>query len=218
MPPPLTRWGHLLFRYHPRRRAFLQTARTVSAPLTWIVRIGYGRPSTPMTKHTSPSAPAPLEQALRQLADEARVLVRTCTGAALSVVTGGDVQIVGTSLLATQLDQAQWTSGQGPGLDAIHQLQVFNVGDLRSVRSWPEFTRLALARGVAGCLAVPITWRGRALGTLNLYSATPDGFAGREQLGLRLAADAAVALAATGGEPGTEPVPVAGPRAEPAVS
>lgn len=172
-----------------------------------------------MTRHPPSPAPAPHNQALRELAEEARVLVRTCTGAAITVISGLPARFVGTSLLATRLDQAQWDSGQGPGLDAIHQLQVFNVADLGTARSWPEFTKMARGRGVASCLAVPITWGGRALGALNLYSQTPDGFAGQERLGLQLAADAAVALSASEAEPADRPVPAADDvRQEPAVS
>jgi GAF domain-containing protein len=171
-----------------------------------------------MTTNLRPPAQAPHKKALLQLVEEARVLVRSCTGAAITVISGLPAQIVGTSLLATRLDQAQWASGQGPGLDAVHQLQVFNVADLGAARSWPEFTGLALGRGVASCLAVPIIWRGRALGALNLYSESADGFAGQERLGLQLAADAAVALSAFCDDSAGQQVPAADPRPESAVS
>lgn len=171
-----------------------------------------------MDRNLPSPAQAPHEQALRQLVEEARVLVRGCCGAAISVGSVPPARIVGTSPLATRLDEAQWASGRGPGLDAIHQLQVFNVADLDAARSWPEFTRMALVRGVASCLAVPITWRGRALGALNLYSQRADGFAGQERLGLQLAADAAVALSASAVEPAGQREPAAPARPEPAVS
>ncbi|MFP5377652.1 MAG: GAF domain-containing protein, partial [Acidimicrobiia bacterium] len=83
----------------------------------------------------------------------------------------------------------------GPGIDALRQLQVFNVASLASAPAWPEFTELALAQGVRSTLAVPVTAGGRALGVLNLYSADVDAFAGREPIALRYASDAASMLA-----------------------
>ncbi|MGH9178944.1 MAG: GAF domain-containing protein [Acidimicrobiales bacterium] len=141
--------------------------------------------SPPVTVH---------EPTLRHVTAEALLIVRSCSAVAVTVATYAPVMILGTSAVAVQLDQAQWEAGQGPGIDAIQQLQVFNVADLAATRSWPEFTALAVAHGLRSSLAVPVTWRGRAMGALNLYSVEPDGFAGLEPLGLRLASDAALAL------------------------
>jgi GAF domain-containing protein len=152
-------------------------------------------PPSPVTAH---------EPALRQVTAEALLLVRSCSAAAVTVICRDPMVIVGTSALAIRLDQAQWDSVQGPGIDAIQQLQVFNVADLAAARSWPQFTTLALAAGLMSSLAVPVIWRGRAIGALNLYSAEPDGFAGLEPLGLRLASNAALALSTPAEVPARE--------------
>jgi hypothetical protein len=134
------------------------------------------------------------EHALRLVAEHARATAG-CAAAGLTVVRAeGLPLILGTSLLGTELEQAQWDAGDGPGLDAIGQLQVFNVGSLATARSWPLFAQQAVARSVGSCLAVPIILRGRARGALDLYATEPDGFEGAERVALRFAAEAAVAL------------------------
>lgn len=151
--------------------------------------------SPPVTVH---------EPALRQVTADALLLVRSCSAAAVTVASHAPVLIVGSSALAIQLDQSQWELGQGPGIDAIQQLQVFNVADLAATRSWPEFTAVAMALGLRSSLAVPVTWRGRAIAALNLYATEVDGFAGLEPLGLRLAGDAASALSSYADGPARE--------------
>ena len=134
------------------------------------------------------------EEALRLVAQQVCAHAR-CTAAGITVVRGGDAPlIVATSLLSRQLEDAQWAAGEGPGLDAIRQLQVFNVADLLATSSWPAFAALATTRGVRSSLAVPIILRGRALGSLDLYASQPDAFEGVEQLGLHFATEAALAL------------------------
>lgn len=161
---------------------------------------------------------------LRLVVEEVRSSVPGCGAAVVSVVRGDDpVTVVGTSLLGCQLEQAQWTAQRGPAVDAIRQLQVFNVSCLSTARSWPEFTRVALGRGVRSTLAVPVTARGRALGVLNLYSSERDAFAGRESVAVRYASQAAALLAGVEWTPavsGPSPAgpPAGGPDVVPAIS
>ena len=134
------------------------------------------------------------EHTLRLVAEQA-CSTAGCDAAGVTVVwPDGMPLIVGTSLLGAQLEQAQWDSGDGPGLDAIGQLQVFNVDSLASARAWSLFVQYALTRGIRSCLAVPIILRGRALGSLDLYSTEPAAFEGAERVGLHFASEAAVAL------------------------
>lgn len=141
------------------------------------------------------------EQVLQHIAEEACRDAPGCTAAAITVVhDGAPALVAATSLLGRQMEQSQWDAGQGPGLDAIRQFQVFNVACLSSSRCWPEFSRVAAGRGIRSMLAVPITLRGRAVGVLQLYSPEPDAFAGHERAGLHHAARVALTLAA-GSEP-----------------
>lgn len=140
--------------------------------------------------------PRPDPRDLRLVVDDARSSMAGCRAASLAVVRGEEaVMVVGTSALGRRLEEAQWAAGHGPGIDALRQLQVFNVASLASAPAWPEFTELALAQGVRSTLAVPVTAGGRALGVLNLYSADVDAFSGREPIALRYASDAASMLA-----------------------
>jgi len=124
------------------------------------------------------------EQTLRLVAEKARSRAG-CGAAGVTLLRGDDsAVVVGTSLVGRQLEQAQWEAGNGPGLDAMRQLQVFNVACLVTTTSWPDFISQAVSRGVRSCLAVPIILRGRALGALDLYSFEPAGFEGAERVGL----------------------------------
>lgn len=141
------------------------------------------------------------DEALRLVAEQA-CAEAGCVAAGVTVVRGDDdARVIGSSLLGHQLEQAQWEAGQGPGLDAIGQLQVFNVSCLVTTPSWPAFVPLAISRGVRSSLAVPIILRGRALGALDLYSLEGGAFEGVEQVGLHFATEAALALSAPGGGP-----------------
>lgn len=139
--------------------------------------------------------PEEVEEHMLRLVAEQACSAAGCVAAGMTLVRPeGSPLILGTSLLGDQLERAQWDSLDGPGLDAIRQLQVFNVACLASALSWSLFVHHATARGVASCLAVPIILRGRALGALDLYSTEPAGFDGAEQVGLHFASEAAVAL------------------------
>jgi len=133
--------------------------------------------------------------ALRLVAEQAASAVG-CAAAGVTVVRPhGPPLLTGTALLGAQLEEEQWDAGDGPGLDAMGQLQVFNVARLVDAQSWPGFVAHAVSRGVRSCLAVPIVLRGRALGALDLYSVDPDAFDGFEQMGLHFAGEAALTLA-----------------------
>ena len=135
------------------------------------------------------------QDALRLVAEQARGHIGCATAGITVVQDDGHPLILGTSLLGRQLEEAQWSAGQGPGFDAMRQLQVFNVSCLLSTTSWPTFVLLATARGVRSILAVPIILRGRALGSLDLYAHDAAAFDGAEQIGLHFATEAALALA-----------------------
>lgn len=141
------------------------------------------------------------EHLLRRIADQA-CAATACVAAGVTVVRpAGPALLVGTSLLGIQLEEAQSDAGHGPGLDAIGQLQVFNVACLASARSWPGFVPQAVGRGIRSCLAVPVVLRGRALGALDLYADRPGAFEGIEQVGLYFAGEVALALAGIEGAP-----------------
>lgn len=138
-----------------------------------------------------------VHRALRAVLEHAKRAVPAGDEAGVVLVVDGVPSLaVGSAHRARQLDRAQCESGRGPGLDAVRQLQVFNVGDLgSSSSSWPDFSTVAARLGVVSSLSVPLTWAGRALGALGLYSSRPHAFSGCEAAGLEVAQEAALAMA-----------------------
>lgn len=132
---------------------------------------------------------------LRLVAQAAQRAVPECAGVGLAVVHGHRVVSAATTTdLARALESFQCEAGEGPCLDAIRLLQVFNVDPLSCAVSWPRFGRMAGEKGIRSCLAVPVTVGGRARGAMSLYSHSRDAFVGYEHTGVVLAAEAATAL------------------------
>lgn len=75
-----------------------------------------------------------------------------------------------TDAEAPEIDEAQYSSGQGPCLDAFRHQRIFRIGDTATEDRWPDFARVAAAHGVVSTLSVPVSARGQGLGALNLYS------------------------------------------------
>lgn len=82
------------------------------------------------------------------------------------------------------LDAIQYAFG-GPCVDAALQDSTVLGGDsdtgLLDEQRWAEFARASAAHGVLSTLSLPVHVDGRAVGGVNLYAATPNAFAGKEQ-------------------------------------
>ena len=136
---------------------------------------------------------------VQTLTDAAARTVGRCDAAVISVLRDHEVSTAAcTAAVASDLDRAQWEAGDGPCLDAVRHLQVFYVASIPHACSWPQFRRVAAEKRVMSSLSAPLTIRGRALGTLTLYSRHSDGFDGCEELAMRFASDAALALVQDG--------------------
>lgn len=121
------------------------------------------------------------EAALRRVVTLAQARLAGCVAASVTLVRSGRaIPVVCTAEVARELDAIQCRSGEGPCLDAIRQLQVFNVATAAEARPWPTFSEAAAQRGILSSLSVPLTAGGEAIGALNLYGGTPDAFAGCE--------------------------------------
>lgn len=137
------------------------------------------------------------EVALKRVVALARARFSGCDAASVMLVRRGRAMpVVSTAEVARELDSAQCRNGEGPCLDAIRQLQVFNVSTATDARSWPRFSEEAAARGIVSSLSVPLTVGGEAIGALNLYGRQPDAFAGCEADAVLLGAQAAVTVSA----------------------
>lgn len=131
----------------------------------------------------------------------ALVTIGRCDAAGVALIgrLGLDGEVC-TSAAAFMLDKAQRAAGGGPCFDAVTSLQIFNVESIANAPAWPEFRQVAAEYGIRSSLSVPLTIRGIAIGMLNLYSKSVNGFEGCERLAATFAAGVAAAIAPPTGQ------------------
>ena len=113
---------------------------------------------------------------------------------------GRVVDTVASAAIAAELDDLQFGTELGPALDALHEARPIYIGRLAESTRWPVLANTAAQLGVASVLCHGLfVDRGAhwsALGTMSLYSATPDAFGDEDQeFGSILAAYLSVAVA-----------------------
>jgi len=127
--------------------------------------------------------------------------VAGCDCASVTLYRHGHVvDTVTSDAVAAELDDIQFTTGIGPGPEAMQAENPVYVADLASSRRWPVLAATATQLGMASALCHglfvhrPAQWS--ALGAFNLYGATPGAFSDEDQdFGSILAAYVAVAVA-----------------------
>jgi GAF domain-containing protein len=138
------------------------------------------------------------------LAQVLRFTVAALPGCDCACVTlyqhGRVVDTVTSDAVAAELDDIQFATGIGPGPEAMQSQTPVYVADLAHPTRWPVLAATAAHLGLASALChglfvhQPAQWS--ALGTFNLYSATPSAFSDEDQeFGSILAAYVAVAVA-----------------------
>jgi GAF domain-containing protein len=140
------------------------------------------------------------EQAL----DSILALVATLARDAVSGTVGVSVSLLrdGRFVTAAHTDEAvcdadgdQYVTGQGPCVAAATENRAFEIVSMEQERRWPSFTPLAVDRGMASSLSLPLTVRGSSIGALNFYSATEGNFLGLTKAATSFAQQASVVLA-----------------------
>lgn len=115
------------------------------------------------------SAPA-REDFLREVA----VLAARATPAtACGITVRRDEQLmtlVASDVLASQVDEVQYTQNAGPCLDAFRTGELVSVPDMAGESRWAPFPAHALSLGVRSSLSLPLAAGGENLGALNLYA------------------------------------------------
>ena len=95
-----------------------------------------------------------------------------------------------------EIDQAQYSAGTGPCLDAYRDGEVHRIASTERDDRWPEFCRTAVEHGIRSTLSLPLRVGDDSVGALNLYSTLEDGFSKEDQAnGETFALQAAVVLA-----------------------
>ena len=140
--------------------------------------------------------------------------LQTLTATAVGIVPGAEECTVtyvtgrrrvepraATSDLPREVDEMQDRIQEGPCLHAVWDEQTVRVEDMRTETRWPRFTAEAVELGVLSSLSFQLFVQGDNLGALNLYARQPHAFGEEsEDVGLVLAAHAAVALASAQNE------------------
>jgi hypothetical protein len=133
--------------------------------------------------------------------DMADQLCRACIrllgvdGASISLMLGGPSHgTFGSSgEVSRQLDEFQFTFGEGPCLDAVRRGAPVLIADLQDSREqrWPAYAEAVLNLGVRAIYALPISVANTYIGALDLYRHQPGPLLGNSLLGALMTAELA---------------------------
>jgi GAF domain-containing protein len=138
-----------------------------------------------------------IQTTLQRVVDLAAATIQGCDAAGVTLEDqGGYLTAVSTDERTNDVDQGQYAVGDGPCLTAMHDVVIVRVSVDEADARWPRFAADARSHDVLSFLAAPLVVRGRAIGALNLYSRSPDGFTKVDDVLVSLyGSQAAIALA-----------------------
>ncbi|HEU4676860.1 MAG TPA: GAF and ANTAR domain-containing protein [Motilibacteraceae bacterium] len=139
----------------------------------------------------------PTAQVLERVVQLATRTIPGCDAAGVTVVAGErPATAAHTDERTLAVDQAQYDVGDGPCLDAYRHRRINRVDLAEADDRWPAFVKAAQDEGIRSFLAAPLLVGEQALGALNLYSRSGNGFDALDEafIGL-LSAQAAAAVA-----------------------
>ena len=120
------------------------------------------------------------------------------TGAGIGMVTkaGNRGVVCATDAVSARIEELQFSLGEGPCVDAVHEGMPVLIGDLHDTRGltverWPAFMEGALAAGVRGVFAFPLRIGAITVGALDLYCDQPGDLDDRQLRAALMTADAA---------------------------
>jgi transcriptional regulator with GAF, ATPase, and Fis domain len=114
---------------------------------------------------------------------EVCVEVTGTRGAAITLMSGRRAElrssVCTTNKVSAQIEQLQYTLGEGPSLDAYNQRRPILESDLPhpSMYRWPVFSAKAVSKGVRSVFAFPLQTGTERLGVLTLCSGQPGRLA-----------------------------------------
>jgi GAF domain-containing protein len=145
---------------------------------------------------TMDSGPDGLEDLLRHVAAFAVRAIPGADGAGLTLLENDrpDV-IVASSKFVKEVDDIQYSLGQGPCITAAAEGRTVMSGSLHGEKRWPQFGPRVAQLGVHSVLSLPLMGPGRALGAMNIYGQARDSFDQRSiDLGELYAVPAAISV------------------------
>ncbi|MDP9020483.1 MAG: GAF and ANTAR domain-containing protein [Actinomycetota bacterium] len=140
-----------------------------------------------------------LQSALHKIVGLAVDTLDACEFAGISLVESREITSpAATNDIPQRVDEIQSQLGEGPCIDAIKEHEVFQTGDLRNERRWPQFSRRAHEEtGVSSIVSFRLFVEEDTMGALNLYSTARDAFDDSDvALGSVFAVHASVAMSA----------------------
>ena len=101
---------------------------------------------------------------------------------------------VSTGRIAEEVDAYQYEIDEGPCVAAGDLREAVPIEDMANEERWPRFTPFAAAAGVKSSYSIPMILKGEVIGLLNLYSIDNPFGPADEQIGIRFADQAAMAV------------------------
>ena len=120
------------------------------------------------------------------------LLGASAAGVMLAAPSGRLGLVASSSEAMRLLELFELQAQEGPCLDAFHSGETVEHEILTADSGrWQRFTRAALEVGFRSAFAVPLRWRDRTLGALNILSASPQPMAEADRIVARAFADLA---------------------------
>jgi hypothetical protein len=95
----------------------------------------------------------------------------------VTLLTGDDATTaVYTGQLALDLDECQYSLGQGPCLHAASVGEPTEISDMRTATRWPDFSGVATRHGCLSSFSLPFPLHEGVSGALNIYARQPAAF------------------------------------------
>ncbi len=123
-----------------------------------------------------------IDDFLGELAELAAEIVDPAASCGITAYRDGRATTVAYSdKRATEVDDKQYDTDEGPCLTTLQTGEVVLVPDMATEQRWPRYRELAVQHDVRSSLSIPLIVRNRVEGALNLYGYRPHAFDGDQQ-------------------------------------
>lgn len=129
-----------------------------------------------------PADPDVIDGALRLIVELARISIGGADGVSVSLLRHGVLSTVAASdQTIMAMDADQYSTGQGPCVDASITGHWFHAESLDTETRWPAFTPQARGLGIKAILSSPLRVFDKPVGALNIYSRKAESFEVKDQ-------------------------------------